>query len=279
MTHARGYKTVLTYALLIGLAIIVLLPVWSMLTTAFTPEGIVFMDGARLWPSTFTFENFRKLVRSFPFGRWYLNSIITATLFTVGQVISCSMTAFALSYFDFWGRDALLLVVLGTIMLPFQVIMVPLFWLMKTLRLTNSLAALWLPAFFGDITGSFGIFLLRQAFLQIPKEYREAARLDGASPFTVFRSIYLPMTRPFLTVVVVFSFMTSWNDFIRPIVYITDMELMTVTGGLSFFQSQWSVSWGPLMAGTLLATLPTLALYLVAQRQFMQMAVSTGIKG
>jgi multiple sugar transport system permease protein len=276
---SRRSQATLIYAVLIALAIIILLPVWSMVTTAFTPEGIVFMDGARLWPSKLTFENFRKLGKAFPFGRWYVNSVITSTLFTVGQVISCSMTAFALSYFSFRGRDALLLVVLGTIMLPFQVIMVPLFWLMKTIGLTNSLVALWLPAFFGDITGSFGIFLLRQAFLQIPKEYSEAARLDGANPFKVFTSIYLPMVRPFLSVVVVFSFMTSWNDFIRPIVYITDMDLMTVTGGLSFFQSQWSVSWGPLMAGTLLATLPTLVLYLVAQKQFMQMAVSAGIKG
>lgn len=268
-----------TYALLIALAVLVLLPVWSMVVTSFTPEGIVFMEGARLWPSTVTLENYRKLARSFPFARWYANSLITSSLFTVGQVLSCSMTAFALSFFSFRGRDALMVVILGTIMLPFQVIMVPLFWLMKTLHLTNTLAALWVPAFFGDITGSFGIFLLRQAFLQIPKELQEAARLDGASPFTIFRSIYLPIVRPFMVVVVVFSFMTSWNDFMRPIVYITDMDLMTVTGGLSFFQSQWSVSWGPLMAGTLLATLPTLTLYLVAQRQFMQMAISAGIKG
>lgn len=265
--------------LLVGLAVLIFLPIWSMISTAFTPEGIVFAQGARFWPSQFTLLNFKQLGAQFPFLRWYGNSLLTSVLFLLGQVISCSMTAFALSFFRFRGRDLLMVFILGTIMLPFQVLMVPLFWLMRFLRLTNNLAALWLPSFFGDVTAGFGIFLLRQAFLQIPGDFAEAARLDGAGPLAIFSRIYLPIARPFLMVVVVFSFMTAWNDFIRPIVYLTDMELMTVTGGMSFFQSQWYVSWGPLMAGTLLATLPTLFLYLAAQRQFMQMAISTGIKG
>jgi multiple sugar transport system permease protein len=256
-----------------------LLPIWTMLVTALTPEGLIFVEGARLWPGRISWENFRQLQAQFPFLRWYGNSLTVASLFTVGQLISCSMTAFALSYFRFRGREALMVLVLATLMLPFQVLMVPLFWILKALHLTNTLAALWLPAFFGDITGAFGIFLLRQAFLQIPTELTEAAVVDGAGPPTMFLRIYLPLAMPFLAVVAVFSFMTSWNDFARPIVYITDIRRITVTGGLSFFQTQFHVSWGPLMAGTLLAMAPTVALYLLAQRHFIRMSVASGLKG
>ncbi len=262
---------------IIGLAIIA--PVWTMLVTALTPEGLVFIEKARLWPAQISTENFDALSASFPFLKWYWNSLSTATLFTIGQLFSCSITAFALSFFRFRGRDVLLVIVLATMMLPFQVLMVPLFWLMKTLHLTNNLASLWLPAFFGDVTGAFGIFLLRQAFLQIPRDLAEAAVMDGANPVTIFTRIYMPLVTPFLAVLTVFSFMTSWNDFVRPIVYITDIQNMTVTGGLSYFQTQFHVSWGPLMAGALAAMAPTLILYILAQRYFIRMAVATGLKG
>jgi multiple sugar transport system permease protein len=271
-------KLLLTVLLsVVGLAVIV--PVWTMVVTALTPEGLVFTQNARLWPSQVSLENFDELTKDFPFLRWYWNSFSTASLFTLGQLFSCSITAFALAFFRFRGREVLLVVVLATMMLPFQVLMVPLFWLMKSLHLTNNLASLWLPAFFGDVTGAFGIFLLRQAFLQIPRDLAEAAVIDGANPATIFLRIYLPLVTPFLAVLTVFSFMTSWNDFVRPIVYITDISNMTVTGGLSFFQTQFHVSWGPLMAGALTAMAPTLILYVVAQRYFIRMAVATGLKG
>jgi multiple sugar transport system permease protein len=270
---------VLLIAFLCVIGIAVLAPVWTMVVTALTPEGLVFIENARLWPAQISRENFDELSKDFPFLRWYWNSVTTASLFTLGQLFSCSVTAFALSFFRFRGREVLLVVVLATMMLPFQVLMVPLFWLMKNLHLTNNLAALWLPAFFGDVTGAFGIFLLRQAFLQIPRDLAEAAVIDGANPATIFLRIYLPLATPFLAVLTVFSFMTSWNDFVRPIVYITDISNMTVTGGLSYFQTQFHVSWGPLMAGALAAMAPTLCLYVLAQRYFIRMAVATGLKG
>ncbi len=272
-------RKLLLFGILILVGVVVIAPVWTMLVTALTPEGLVFTENARLWPAEISRENFDALTSSFPFPRWYLNSFVTASLFTIGQLFSCSITAFALSFFRFRGRDALLVVVLATMMLPFQVLMVPLFWLMKFLHLSNSLTALWLPAFFGDVTGAFGIFLLRQAFMQIPRDLSEAAVIDGANPVTIFARIYLPLVTPFLAVLTVFSFMTSWNDFVRPIVYITDISNMTVTGGLSFFQTQFHVSWGPLMAGALVAMAPTLCLYIVAQRYFIRMAVASGLKG
>ncbi len=276
---ARWPQKVLLVTLLSIVGIMILIPVWTMVVTALTPEGLVFTQGTRLWPAQVSRENFDQLGSQFPFLRWYWNSFVTASLFTIGQLFSCSITAFALSFFRFRGRDLLLVLVLATMMLPFQVLMVPLFWLMKTLQLTNNLAALWLPAFFGDVTGAFGIFLLRQAFLQIPRDLAEAAVIDGANPITIFARVYLPLVTPFLAVLTVFSFMMSWNDFVRPIVYITEISNMTVTGGLSFFQTQFHVSWGPLMAGALAAMAPTLLLYVFAQRYFIRMAVASGLKG
>ena len=276
---ARLTRRAFLMLLLSAIGVMLMLPVWTMVVTAVTPEGIVFAQGSRLWPAQFSRENFDELSRHFPFLRWYWNSLLTASLFTLGQLFSCSLTAFGLSSFRFRGREVLLVIVLATMMLPFQVLMVPLFWIIKSLQLTNSLTALWLPAFFGDVTGAFGIFLLRQAFLQIPRDLAEAAVMDGANPATIFVRIYLPLVTPFLAVLTVFSFMTSWNDFVRPIVYITEITNMTVTGGLSFFQTQFHVSWGPLMAGALAAMAPTLCLYVVAQRYFIRMAVATGLKG
>ncbi len=267
------------YALLGIIALIFLLPVWSMVVTALTSEGTLFSQGATLWPAHPTLVNFRHLLGRLPFLRWYLNSTVVAVLFTLGQLFSCTFAAFALGYFRFRGSQAVLILILATMMLPFQVLMVPLFLLMKALGWLNTLVPLWAPAFFGDITGAFGVFLLRQAFLQIPRELAEAASLDGASPWRVFTRIYAPLARPFVIVLAVFSFMTAWNDFVRPIVYITSTSRMTVTGGLSYFQTQFSVNWGGLMAGTLLAMLPTMVLYLVAQRHFTSMTLTTGLKG
>jgi multiple sugar transport system permease protein len=180
---------------------------------------------------------------------------------------------------SFAGRRLLLFMLLATMMIPFQSLMIPLLQLVKHLGWVNTQYPLWVPAFFGDITGAFGILLLRQAFLQVPADFADAAMLDGANPFQIFWRIYLPLVRPQIAVVAVFSFMNSWNDFIRPIVYITDKAQMTVTGGLSFFQTAFHVEWGALTAGSLLSLLPTLALYVFAQRYFVYSVIGTGVKG
>ncbi len=157
--------------------------------------------------------------------------------------------------------------------------MVPQFILMQKLGWLDTLLPLWVPAFFGGVGGAFGIFLLRQGLLTIPKDFFEAAIMDGANPFDLYWRIAMPLIRPQLTVLAVFSFMSSWNDFLAPIIYITSPEKMTVTGGLSFFQAQWHVYWNQLTAGALLAMLPTMVLYLLAQRYFIEAGFSSGIKG
>lgn len=262
------------------LVVVFLAPLASALTVALTPAAQLFSSGTTpLWPRNPSVGNLQTVWHAVPFLSWYLNSGKVAALFTIGQLISTSLTAYALTRLRFPGRGVLLVVVVATMMIPFQAVMIPLFELMKTVGWIDTQVPLFVPAFFGDVTGAFGIFLLRQAFLQIPSALPEAATIDGANHWHIFRRIYLPLALPQLAVVAVFSFMNSWNDFIRPIVYITDQSQMTVTGGLSYFQTAYHVEWGPLMAGSLLSLLPTLVLYVVAQRYFVQAVIGAGVKG
>lgn len=276
----RPVRTLVRYAACALLVLVFVAPLLSAATVALTPEHALFDSGRTvLWPHQVTLENFRHVWNAVPFLHWYVNSAKVAVLFTIGQVISTSLTAYALARFEFAGRRVLLFVVLVTMMIPFQSLMIPLLQLMKHVGWVNTQLPLWVPAFFGDITGAFGVLLLRQAFLQVPPEFADAAALDGANPFQVFWRIYLPLVMPQVAVVAVFSFMNSWNDFIRPIIYITDKSQMTVTGGLSFFQTAFHVEWGALMAGSLLSLVPTLVLYVFAQRYFVQSVIGSGLKG
>jgi multiple sugar transport system permease protein len=274
------WRLALRYLACVALLLVFVAPLLSALTVAVTPQSDLFASGRTvLWPHHITLDNVRKVWNQVPFLHWYLNSLRVAVLFTLGQVISTSLTAYALARFTFLGRRVLLFAVLATMMIPFQSLMIPLLQLVKHLGWVNTQLPLWVPGFFGDITGAFGILLMRQAFLQVPEDFADAAMLDGANPFQVFWRIYMPLVRPQVAVVAVFSFMNSWNDFIRPIVYITDKTKMTVTGGLSFFQTAFHVEWGPLMAGSLLSLLPTLVLYAFAQRYFVQSVIGAGVKG
>jgi len=276
----RPYRMIAWYFAASVIAAVFIAPILSTLAVALTAPRDLFAGGwSTILPLHPTLANFRSAFDAVPFLEWYKNSIIVATLFTLGQLLSTSLTAYALVRIRFPGRGILLMVVVITLMIPFQTIMIPLFELMTRLHWINTLYPLWVPAFFGDITGAFGIFLLRQAFMSIPVSLADAARVDGASHGSIFYKVYLPLVRPQLAVVAVFSFMNSWNDFVRPIIYITGQQHMTVTGGLSNFQTAFNVQWGPLMAGTLMAMFPTLIVYMFAQRLFRQGVMTVGVRG
>ena len=264
-------------AVLIVLSLLFLLPIWSVLVTSLTPEGEIFMQGMVFWPNHPTISNFRGLFERYPYLKWYRNSIIVSTFFVIGQMISCSMTAFGLAHFNFRGRGLILIVVLATLMLPFHVLMIPMFLLMKNLGWINTLLPLFVPAFFGDITGAVGIFLLRQAFMGIPRDFAEAAYIDGANPLDVFVRVFLPLIRSYLAVLLLLSFMISWNDLVRPLVYISDVDVITVTGGLAFFQTEWRIEWGPVMAGTMMAIMPAMIGYIFLQRYFVKVALTLSL--
>jgi multiple sugar transport system permease protein len=205
----------------------------------------------------------------------FFNSLLVAVLTTLGQLLASSMAAYAFARMKFRGSGTLFLLYLATLMIPFQVTITPLFILMRHLGWINTYQGLILPGVFS----AFGTFLLRQFFLTIPRELEEAAFIDGASHWTVYWRIILPLGKPALATLGVFSFMGSWNAFLWPLFVVRDLELMTLPVGLATLHGRWLTQWNLVMAGTVITVLPMLAVYLLAQQYFVRGVVLSGIKG
>jgi ABC-type glycerol-3-phosphate transport system permease component len=263
-----------TYALLCLGSVVAVGPFVWMVATAFKLPADQFSRS--LIPSPATLENFSQLWDKLPFTRLILNSLGIAILTTVGQLLTCSMAGFVFAVVRFRGREALFLGLLATLMIPPQVTLVPNFILFRWMGLIGTQTPLWLPAFWG---GAFGTFLLRQYFRTIPIDLAEAARVDGASLLWIFWGIYLPLARPALAALAVFTFLASWNDLLGPLIYLpADLEKTTITVGLALFQSQYAGRWTVMMAGALVSILPMIALFFVAQRQFIEGIALSGVR-
>jgi len=214
------------------------------------------------------------VAQTIPLGRFFVNSLVVAVATTALQLLTCSMAAYAFARVRFRGRGPLFLVYLATLMVPAQVTLTPLFILMRLFGLTDTYAGLILPG----VTSAFGVFLLRQFFMTIPRELEEAAFLDGASHWTVYARIILPLARSGLAALTIFSFMGSWNSFLWPLLVTSDQNLMTLPLGLSTLQGQYSTAWNQLMAGTVLSIIPIIIVYILAQRHFVEGLALSGIK-
>src|SRR5690349_15103922 len=215
----------LTYLFLIVAAFILLVPMFWMVSTAFKLYRDTFRQPPMWIPPYFTLANFDRVFSVVPFGTMMVNSLKVAGLSTLGQVISCSLAGYAVARLRFVGRNALFLVILATMMVPYQVVMIPIFVIMKSLGWVNTHNALILPAFLG---GAFGTFLMRQFFLTLPNDLEDAAKIDGANPLQVFLYVILPLSRPALTALAALSFTGFWNDLLTPLIYLSKMELMTM---------------------------------------------------
>ena len=266
--------TGLVYILLLLGAVIMVGPFVWMLSTALKIPAQQF--NRALIPNPVTLANFQQLWSQLPFGQLMFNSFKIGILTTCGQLLTCSMAAFAFAVVQFRGRQVLFLALLATLMIPFQVTLVPNFLLFKWLGLIGTQVPLWLPGFWG---GAFGTFLLRQYFLTIPFDLAESARVDGASLIVIFWKIYLPLARPALAALALFSFMGSWNDLLGPLIYMpTDLKQTTLTVGLALFQTQYAGRWTIMMAGALVSIAPIIVLFLIAQRQFIEGIALSGVK-
>jgi multiple sugar transport system permease protein len=282
--RSRRIRRSILIGLLIAGGILMIVPFLWMISTSLKTRAEVFAVSPALLPSQPRWENYAEMWNTLPFGAFFVNSLKLATLNTVGQLISCSMAAFAFSALRFRFRGPLFGLLLVTLIIPFQVVLVPNFILYRMLPHPLSASGnwigtqepLWVGAFLG---GAFGTFLLRQFFLSIPRELADAARVDGANPWQIYRSIYLPLAKPALATLAIFTFMWSWNDFINPIIYLRDVDSFTLTAGLSLFQGQYVGKWPLLMAGALVSVIPMIILFIVAQRQFVRGIAMTGIKG
>jgi multiple sugar transport system permease protein len=220
-------------------------------------------------------ENYSKVFDVLPFGHQFLNTVLMAGLRTIGQVLFCSMAAYAFARLRFPGRNILFGVLLSVLMVPPQLFIIPQYQIMSELGWLNSLQALVVPGLFS----AFGVFLLRQFFLGLPKELEEAAAIDGAGPVRIYWSIVLPLARPGLVALSLLVLLWSWNDLFWPLVVNTDPDKMTLSAGLASLQGQFQTDYPVLMAGSLLASLPIIAIFVVLQRQFIQGIATSGIKG
>ncbi len=263
------------YTILVISALFMVVPFLWMLSTSLKADQYVLTMPPQFFPRPLTLHSYIRLADLFPIERMFFNSLFVAVLTTLGQLLTSSMAAYAFARMRFRGSDALFLLYLATLMIPFQVTIIPLFILMRYLGWINTYQGLILPGVFS----AFGTFLLRQFFLTIPREMEEAAFIDGASHWTVYWRSILPLARPALATLAVFSFMGSWNAFLWPLFIVRDLELMTLPVGLATLHGRWLTQWNLVMAGTVITVLPMLAVYLLAQQYFVRGVVLSGIKG
>ena len=263
------------YVALIAVAIVMLFPFVWMVSTSLTSDAQLFVTPPQLIPSPFVPGNYARVADAFPLGAFLRNSLIVAAISTTLQVATSAMAAYAFARLQFRGRDALFLVYLATLMVPLQVIVVPLFIEMRFMNFVNSYPGLILPS----IASAFGTFLLRQAFLTLPRELEEAAFIDGASHWTVFRRIVLPLSGPALATFGIFAFMASWNSFLWPLIVTSSQDLMTLPVGLSNLHGRYATAWNLVMAGSTISVIPIVLVYLVAQRHVVRGVALSGLKG
>lgn len=265
----------LAHALLLSGSVVMLIPFLWMLSTSLKAPGQVFTAPPQWIPRPVVWQNYLEAVSIMPFGRFFLNSLIQSSGVTVLQLLTSSLAAFAFARLRFRGRDTLFLLYLATLMIPFPVTLIPNFIVIRFLGWVDTFRALILPPSFSP----FSTFLLRQFFLTVPLDLDDAARIDGASSFDIWWRIALPLSTPALATLAIFTFMGQWNDFLWPLVVTNSLEMRTLPVGLSSFQSRYAIQWHLLMAGSTIALLPVLALFVAGQRYFIQGITLTGMGG
>jgi len=273
---ARVIRASLRYLLLVLVAGLMVGPFLWMVSTSMMDQADIFRSPPRWFPEQLNLKNYRAIMDLLPLGRMFLNSFTIALSATVGQVFSCALAAYAFARMKFRGQTVLYFVLLATMMIPPQVTMIPVFLIMKALGWIDTLYALIVPAFFG---GAFGTFLLRQFFSTIPLDLEDAARIDGCGRFRIFWRIILPLSRPALVTLALFTFMAYWNDLLGPVIYLSSVGKATLTIGLANLQSDVMITrYDLLMAGSVLSVLPILILFIAGQRWFVRGIAMTGLK-
>ncbi|HHT39993.1 MAG: carbohydrate ABC transporter permease [Acholeplasmatales bacterium] len=269
--------TIVYYFFLSVGALAMLLPFFWMLSTSFKFENEIFAVPIKWFPSKLTNFNFKRALEVQPLFLQMANTFLLALLKIVGEVFVSALIAFGFSRFEFKGKNVLFMILLATMMLPYEVTMIPSFIIWTKLGLTDSYVPLALPAYFGSATF---IFFLKMYFETFPKDYEESAIIDGANYFTIFTRIFIPLAKPALITISLWSFMGTWNDLLGQLIYINSESKYTIQLGLSTFSSMTGeVLWGPLMAASAIGLVPVIFILLFAQRYFVEGVKMTGIKG
>ncbi len=271
---APGLPALSIWLALVAGAIVMVFPIYWMMATSVRPRTEIFAALVDILPTTITWENFTAIWRRTPVLSWVGNSLFIAVIGVLVTVFANLLCGYTFAKFRFPGRNVLFFAILGALMIPIQVILVPEFLIISRLGLLDSPWGVILPR----AAEAFGIFMVRQFMVSIPDELLEAARLDGASEFRIFLRVVLPLSRPIIAVLVIFTFMWRWNDFAWPLVVLSDHAKYTLPLGLNLLRGETNPEWGQIMAVALIALLPMLAIFLAFQRYLVQGIASTGLK-
>ena len=267
--------TFVIYLLLLLLAGSMLIPFLWMVSTSLMNELEVYQFPPKFFPSAFRWSNFAEAMTLQPFPRFFLNTMIVAAASVLGQLVFCSMAAYAFARLRFARRDKIFALYLGTMMIPAIVTIIPAFLIINAFGWMNTYWALFAPT----VSSVWGIFLLRQFFLTIPRELEDAARIDGASEFTVFLKVILPLSKPALATLAIFAFMGSWKDFLWPLLVTNRVDMRTVEVGIANFSNLYVTDWPHQMAAAVVVMLPIVIVFMVAQKYFVRGITMTGLKG
>ena len=265
------------YVFLAAGALACLFPFYWMLRSSFMDMGQIFVMPPIMIPDPFVATNYKDALEVMPYFKYLTNTLIIVLSNVGGSVLSASLCAFSFSRMRWPGRDKIFMAILTALMMPAIVTMIPTFVMWSKIGLTNTLVPLTLPAWLGG--GVYNIFLFRQFFMGIPRELDEAALVDGASFFTIYSKIILPLSKSVIVVVAIFSFLNSWNDFMGPLIYLNDESKYTLSLGLQLFQGNYSAQWHLLMAAAILVILPAILVFFFGQKHIMEGIATTGIKG
>ena len=263
------------YVLMSALSLTMIFPFLWMVSTSFKFDTQVFTVPVEWIPDPVNLSNYTQVWVEEPFLLYYKNTVVVAVFATAGQVIISAMAAYAFSSIEFKGKNILFSLYLATMMVPWHTIMIPQYQIISRLGLTDAHAALIL----GQLASAFGIFLLRQFFLTVPRELMEAARIDGAGEGYIFSKVMLPLAKPALSTLIIFTFVQVWNDYTAPLIYLNTKEKYTIQLGLTFFQSEHTMQYTVIMAGTVCALIPIIITYLIFEKQITNGMVHSGLKG
>ncbi len=272
----RKLRVFFGYLTLILIAISMLYPFFAMVNLSFVNNNEIFLNTGKILHTNFTLENYRNVFREIPLSVYFFNSLLVALITTVGQVIFASMAGYAFARLNFKYKNAIFLAILITMLVPPQVNIIPLFFLMREFHLINTYQALILPALFGG----FGVFLMRQYFLGLPKDLEESAKIDGCNLFQTFFKIALPLALPTIATLAIFTFVTSWNSFMWPLIVTNTESMRTLPVGLAIYKGSFReiTQWGELLACSVICTIPVIGVFLAGKKYFISDILQGGVK-
>lgn len=273
----NNWRKMAGYICLIFIAISMLYPFFAMINLSLVPNCEIFNQGGKLFYSPLTLDNYFSVFEKVPLWKYFVNSLFVALVTTVGQVVFSALAGYAFARLNFKFRNALFLLILITMLVPPQVNIIPLFFLMRQLNWINSYQALILPGVFGG----FGIFMMRQYFLGLPKDLEESAKIDGCNLFSTFFKIVLPLALPVIATLAIFTFVTSWNSFMWPLIVTNTESMRTLPVGLAIFKGSFReiTLWGDLLACSVICTIPVVGVFLLGKKYFINDIMQGAVKG